>query len=133
LEEFNRELAIYVRDHNTTLNSSTGATPMDRFMATRDHAPAPRSAEWLDNCFMNRVSCKVRNDSTLTFSKNMFDAPMQFIGQKVEVRFLPDRLEDAYIFDAGVRYPLKLTDKVANGKAKRDKGPTIDYSLGGQG
>ena len=132
LDEFNRELDIYVRAHNTMLNSSTGATPMDRFLATREHARPPRSAEWLDNCFMNRVSCKVRSDSTLTFSKNLFDAPMQFIGQKVEVRFLPDRMEDAFIFDAGIRYPLKFTDKVANGKAKREKWPTIDYSAGGQ-
>jgi transposase InsO family protein len=131
LDEFNRELDIYTREHNTTLNSSTGATPMDRFMATRDHAPAPRSAERLDNCFMNRATCKVRPDSTLTFSKTQFDAPIQFIGHKVEVRFLPDRMEDAFIFDAGIRFPLKLTDKVANGKAQREKGPTIDYSRGG--
>lgn len=133
LAEFNRELDAYVRAHNTTLNSSTGATPMDRFLATRGHAPPPRSAEWLDNCFMNRVTCKVRSDSSLTFLKHQFDAPMQFIGQNVEVRFLPDRLEDAFIFDAGIRYPLKLTDKVANGKTKREKWPTIDYSMGGQG
>ena len=131
LAEFNKELDNYVRKHNTALNSSTGSTPMDRFMETRSHAPVPRSAEWLDNCFMNRVSCKVRADSSLVFLKTQFDAPIQFIGQKVEVRFLPDRMEDAFIFDAGMRHPLKLTDKVANGKAKREAWPSIDYSRGG--
>lgn len=133
LDEFNRELDIYVRSHNTALNSSTGCTPMDRFLATRSHIAAPRSQEWLDNCFMNRISRRVRSDSTLSFLKTQFDAPMQFIGQQVEVRFLPDRLEDSFIFDAGVRYPLKPTDKVANGKAKREKWPSIDYSRGGAG
>ena len=132
LDEFNRELDSYVREHNTTINSSTGLTPMDRFMASREHTQTPRSIEWLDNCFMNRVSCKVRSDSTLTFSKTMYDAPMRFIGQSVEVRFLPDRMEDAYIFDTGARFPLKLTDKVANSKAKREKWPAIDYSLRGE-
>lgn len=131
LDEFNRELDIYIRSHNTTLNSSTGSTPMDRFLASHSHISAPRSAEWLDNCFMNRITRKVRSDSTLSFFKTQFDAPVQFIGQKVEVRFLPDRLEDAFIWDMGIRFPLKITDKVANGKAKREKWPTIDYSQGG--
>jgi transposase InsO family protein len=130
LAEFNKQLDIYVRTHNTTINSSIKSTPMDRFLATRDHAKAPQSAQWLDNCFMNRVVRKVRSDSTLTFLNKQFDTPIQFIGQKVEVRFLPDRLEDAFIFDADIRYPLKLTDKIANGKAKREKWPTIDYSQG---
>ena len=59
-----------------------------------------------------------------------FDAPMQYIRQSVEVRFLPDRLYDAYIFDNGKRFPLKLTDKQANSRAKRLNGPTVDYSKG---
>ena len=131
LEEFNRELDIHVRTHNTTLNSSTGSTPMDRFLASRQHVAVPRSPEWLDNCFMNRITRKVRADSTLSFFKTQYDAPTQFIGHTVEVRFLPDRMEDAFIFDAGVRWPLKRTDKVANGKARREKFPTVDYSRGG--
>ena len=80
---------------------------------------------------MNRVARKVRNDSTLSILNKQFDAPMQFMRQTVEVRFLPDRLSDAYIFENGVHYPLKLTDKQANSKAKRKTWPTIDYSKGG--
>jgi hypothetical protein len=55
---------------------------------------------------------------------------MQFMRQSVEVRFLPDRLSEAYIFDNGTRYPLKLTDKQANSKVKRNSWPTVDYSKG---
>jgi hypothetical protein len=51
--------------------------------------------------------------------------------QTVEVRFLPDQLSDAYIFENGTHYPLKLTDKQANSKAKRESWPTVDYSKGG--
>jgi len=57
-----------------------------------------------------------------------FDAPMQYIGHTVEVRFLPDRLSQAYIFDNGKHHPLKLTDKQANTNVKREKWPTVDYS-----
>ena len=79
---------------------------------------------------MNREKRKVKNDSTLSIDNMQFDAPMQFIRQWVEVRFLPDRLSEAYIFDNGKRYPLKLTDKQANSRVKRNVWPTVDYSKG---
>jgi len=103
---------------------------MDRFLATRGKIRAPESEEWLDECFMNRVSRKVRNDATLSLRNMQFDAPMQFIRQTVEVRFLPDRLDEAYILDSGRRFPLKRTDKQANSRAKRADWPTVDYSKG---
>jgi hypothetical protein len=55
---------------------------------------------------------------------------MQFMRQTVEVRFLPDRLPDAYIFDNGTHHPLKLTDKRANSRVRRENWPTVDYSRG---
>jgi transposase InsO family protein len=128
IDEFNQELAEAVRKHNLTVNSSTGQTPMDRFLATRERIRVPESEDWLNECFMNRLIRKVKNDSTISLLNNQFDAPMQFMRQSVEVRFLPDDLENAYIFDNGKRYPLKLTDKQANSKVKREKWPTIDYS-----
>ena len=36
LEEFNESLARYIRQHNTTVHSSTGKTPMDRYLETKD-------------------------------------------------------------------------------------------------
>jgi hypothetical protein len=79
---------------------------------------------------MNRINRKVQNDSTLSIQNMQFDAPMQFMRQPVEVRFLPDRISEAYIFNNGKRYPLKLTDKQANSRVKRDSWPTVDYSKG---
>jgi len=131
IDEFNLELAEAVRKHNLTVNTSTGQTPMDRFLASRDNLRVPHSEEWLDECFMNRLTRKVRNDSTLSLQNLQFDAPLQFIRQTVEVRFQPDSMHQAYIFDNGVRYPLKLTDKQANSRAKRESYPTVDYSKGG--
>ena len=128
LDEFNYELIEVVRQHNLTKNSSTDSTPMDRFLDTRGRIKEPESIEWLDECFMNRINRTVKNDSTLSINKVQFDAPMQFIRQSVEVRFLPDSVSDAYIFENGVKYPLKVTDKQANSKAKRDIYPTVDYS-----
>jgi len=131
LDEFNRELTEAVRKHNLAVNSSTEQTPISRFLSTRGRIHLPESGEWLHECFMNRVNRKVKNDSTLSIQNMQFDAPMQFMRQTVEVRFLPDRLSEAYIFDNGTRYPLKPTDKQANSKAKRESWPTVDYSKGG--
>jgi transposase InsO family protein len=130
IDEFNSELNEAVRKHNLTVNSSTGQTPMERFLETRGRIRIPESEAWLDECFMNRISRKVKNDSTLSLHNIQFDAPMQFMRQTVEVRFLPDRLADAYILDNGIRYPLKMTDKQANSKVKRENWPTVDYSKG---
>jgi transposase InsO family protein len=128
LDEFNNALAEAVRKHNLTVNSSTEQTPMDRFLATRGRIRLPESEDWLNECFMNRIRRKIRNDSTLSLLNMQFDAPMQFMRQTVEVRFLPDRLSDAYIFDGGIHYPLKLTDKRANSRVKRVQWPTVDYT-----
>jgi hypothetical protein len=130
IDEFNAELAEAIRAHNLTVNSSTKQTPMERYLATRDKIRIPKSDEWLDECFMNRISRKVKNDATLSLFNIQYDAPMQFIRQTVEVRFLPDRLSEAYIYDNGNRFPLKLTDKQANSKVKREDYPTVDYSRG---
>jgi transposase InsO family protein len=128
IEAFNRELIEAVRQHNLATNSTTGQSPMERFVASRSQVRAPLSEEWLEECFMNRTQRKVRNDATLSVNNILFDAPMQFIRQNVEVRFLPDRLHEAFILSNGIRYPLILTDRQANSKTKRISGPTVDYS-----
>jgi transposase InsO family protein len=133
LAEFNVELNEYVRRNNTRVNSSFGCTPMDRFLASKDKIKMPQSREWLDQCFMNRDSRKVRKDATISFKCLQFDVPMQFIGQNVELRFLPGRITEAVILYDNHFYPLQLTDKVANGKTKRQNGPAIDYAKMGGG
>ena len=128
LEEFNEMLRDYIRKHNTTVHSGTGVTPMERYLASNHRVKLPKSADWLDECFMNRIERKVYNDSTISIDKTYYDAPQRFIGCKVQVHYLPDRMEQCYIFHEGKHYPLVLTDKVANGKTKRDNPIRIDYS-----
>lgn len=58
---------------------------------------------------------------------------MQLIGQKVEVRYLPDDPEKVWVFSEGKRYQARLTNRIENGKTKRENQVAIDYStaLGG--
>lgn len=131
LEEFNRLFQEYLRSYNTSPHSGIGCTPFDRYQATAGHARCPASAEWLDESFLNRVSRKVRKDSTVSIDKVSFDVPMQFIGATVEIRFRPGEMDSATIFDGEERHPLRPTDKNENCRTKRNN-PTIDYSrMGG--
>jgi hypothetical protein len=53
---------------------------------------------------------------------------MQFIRAKVEIRFLPDRMQDAYILFDGKKYPIHKSNRVENGRTKRSNQHAIDYS-----
>ena len=132
LDQFNKMLASHIREYNLTKHSSTGATPMERFLATRERIKQPQSHGWLDDKFMNRLTRRVGGDATIKLEGSQWDAPMQFIGYTVEVRFMPGSDGGAYIVSDGERYPLRRTDKAANSRTRRvNEMPTIDYSRQG--
>jgi hypothetical protein len=132
LDQFNKMLASHIREYNLTKHSSTGVTPMERFLATRERIKQPQSHGWLDDKFMNRLTRRVGGDATIKLEGSQWDAPMQFIGYTVEVRFMPGSDGGAYIVSDGERYPLRRTDKAANSRTRRvNEMPTIDYSRQG--
>lgn len=112
LEQLNSLLADYVRMRNNSINRDIGETPMERYSRHIDRIRFPKSREWLDECFMNRIIRRVNNDSTISIDSISYDVPMQFIRMKVEIRFLPDDMKNAYILYEGKRYPIRLTNKV---------------------
>jgi transposase InsO family protein len=127
LDMLNSMLFEYIRKHNTSVHSATGQTPSDRYLADISHVKMPVSKEWLNECFMNRVIRRVRNDATIVIDNTLYDVPMQFIRCRVEIRYLPDDMEHAYIFDNGTHYPIRRTNKVENGRTKRNNTYSINY------
>ena len=89
LAQLNDELFTYINRYNTTCHSTTGELPIERYRKDLSRIKVAPSREWLDNCFMNRISRRVNNDATISIDKVSYDVPMQFIKQKVEVRYLP--------------------------------------------
>ena len=126
IDEFNSALTEYVRTYNLTEHSSTGETPMDRYLSTRERIKSPRDYEWLQECFLHRERRKVRNDATVSINKVQYDVPMQFIGQTVEVRYAPAQMDSAFILFDKKRYPLRKTNKLENCRTKRTT-HRIDY------
>lgn len=132
LAQFNTLLANYIRSYNNTHHTGINCTPTERFIASKSHIKVPQSTDWLNESFHNRIERKVNNDSCVSIDKVLFDAPQQFIGMKVDIRFLPDRMEDAFILYEGKHFPLKLTDKVSNAGTKRNNTfDPLDYSKRG--
>jgi hypothetical protein len=105
---------------------------MERYQRGISHVRIPKSREWLDECFMNRVTRKVNLDATVSIDSIYYDVPMQFIRSKVEIRYLPDSMEAAYIFFEGKKYSIRQTNRVENGRSKRNNQHAIDYSKMGE-
>ena len=131
LGKFNQMLADYIRQYNITYHSGIKETPLSRYQKTKDAVRAPKSLEWLDECFLNREYRRVNKDATLSIDNVSYDAPMQFIGMKVEIRYLPDNMDSAFILYEKERYPIRVTDKNANCYTKRNNLPVIDYTKAG--
>lgn len=128
LEELNALLDDYVRKRNTSKNRTIGTTPMERYQLGIQHVRLPKSKEWLDECFKNRIKRKVNNDSTVSIDSVTYDVPMQFIRSKVEIRYLPDRMDEAYIYSDYTHYAIRLTNRFENTRTKRANIHAIDYS-----
>lgn len=132
LAQFNSLLRDYMRSYNTSMHSGIGCAPLERYQKTRSAIRMPKSREWLDECFLNRITRKVNKDSTVSIDRVSYDVPMQFISSKVEIRFLPDDMSSAFILSDGAHYPIRQTDKNENCRTKRSNTPSIDYSkMGG--
>ncbi len=132
LAEFNALFQEYIRSYNTTIHSGINCTPFERYQNTKENIRAPKSRDWLDECFLNRIYRRVRKDATISIERVSYDAPMQFIDQKVEIRFRPNDMDSAVIIYEDERFPLRPTDRNENCRTKRQNGPSIDYSkLGG--
>lgn len=131
LAQFNGLLKDYMRSYNTTFHRGIEGIPLERYEASKQHPRKPLSREWLDECFYNRITRKVRKDSTITIDNVCYDVPMQFISAKVDIRYLPDDMGSAYILYENKKFPIRRTDRNDNCHAKRNNLPAIDYSRAG--
>ncbi len=131
LAQFNELLTEYIHKHNTTVHSSFGDTPLNRFLSSDSKAQVPKSEYWLNECFYNRITRKVRKDSCISIDGELFDVLQQFIGMTVEIRFLPDDKYNAYIQYNQEQFPIFKTDKNANCHTKRNNLKALDFTKKG--
>lgn len=128
---FNGLLKDYMRSYITTFHRGIEEIPLERYEASKQPPRKPLSREWLDECFYNRITRKVRKDSTITIDNVCYDVPMQFISAKVDIRYLPNGMDSAYILYENKKFPIRRTDRNDNCHAGCNNLPAIDYSRAG--
>ena len=129
LASLNSEFITFVNEeYNNHLHSVTNSRPKERWLqdANRIKYLPP---QFLDDSFLHREKRTVFGDATIHINKVVFEVPQHYIKQKINIRFNPGVLSEAYIFDehnklAHTIYPLRRVD---NAKVKRAQ--VLDYDL----
>ena len=68
------------------------------------------------------------DDATVVIGQQIYEVPMQYIGKRIKLRYLPSQPDEAYIFsdDHKLLETIHLVNKVDNAKIKRKK--RMDFS-----
>lgn len=134
LQDLNVALNHWIAEYNTTVHSSLKTTPTDAYNSGVDDINwFNGDSKMLDDIFLNRIFRKVANDATIAVEKRKYDVPMEYIGKRIEVRYIPDEIENIWLVkENGELQHLVPTDKVENSKLKRKKPAyRMDYNQGG--
>ncbi|MFW6280987.1 MAG: DDE-type integrase/transposase/recombinase [Halanaerobium sp.] len=132
LDELNASLYDFVEnDYNQTVHSSINAKPIEKFLKYIDQIKMIESKKKLDYMFLYRVNRTVKNDATISLQNILFETPMKYIGDKINLRYDPTSLDKAFIFsDEGkILETIYPVDKIANSKIIRKQNiKTVDFS-----
>lgn len=131
IEALNESLAIYVNSYNNSIHSSINEKPINKYMNNIDNLKFISSRTELDYLFLYKVQRTVKNDATISIGTKLFEVPLNYVRDRINVRYDPSSFEKAYIFSEDGKildtiFPLK---KIDNSKIKRNSNiSSIDFS-----
>lgn len=122
LEDLNNKYYNYINtEYNNNFHSSIQNTPRKRFMKDYNILKFIESEDVLDEYFLHSFERKVSADSCIQLFGKTFEVPSKYVKQRIIIKFNPNDLEKAYIYENGKNtitiYPVK---KVDNSKMKRN-------------
>ncbi|MBW1784581.1 MAG: transposase [Deltaproteobacteria bacterium] len=121
LDELNGAFDLWIREvYHHRVHSGTGKKPLDRFTSRME---CLRSCpDDLKDHFRMIAKRKVARDRTLTLDGNLFEAPVQLIGQRVDLLYHKDSPKSVEVRWQQKSYGyLTPVDLKVNCKVKRDK------------
>ena len=131
IDELNKSLNEYVElNYNRAYHNGIKDKPINKFLANIDNIKRFTEQE-LRNVFLYRVERKVKNDSTVSIDKELYEVPSKYIGSKLYIRYDPTNNEEAFIFsENGERLErIVKVNKIDNSKLKRgSKKEAVDFS-----
>ena len=130
IDELNKSLNEYVElNYNRAYHNGIKDKPINKFLANIDNIKRFTEQE-LRNVFLYRVERKVKNDSTVSIDKEIYEVPSKYIGSKLYIRYDPTNNEEAFIFsENGERLErIVKVNKIDNSKLKRgSKKEAVDF------
>ena len=130
IDELNKSLNEYVElNYNRAYHNGIKDKPINKFLANIDNIKRFTEQE-LRNVFLYRVERKVKNDSTVSIDKEIYEVPSKYIGSKLYIRYDPTNNEEAFIFsENGERLErIVKVNKIDNSKLKRGSKKAVDFS-----
>lgn len=137
LSQLNNDLNRWINEYNRTIHSSLkedendNHTPLERYLYDMKDTEVARLsnkspvdyADWLADTFLHETTRKVNGDSTVLVENQLFDVPSVYIGMRVVIRYNPRTFEGTYLYDISQKkkVPLKRTDRIENGKTRREE------------
>lgn len=132
LEELNSSLFRYVEEnYNSKVHSSINEKPIDKFIRFIDLIKFIPNKQEIDYTFLYRVTRRVKNDSTISIQNILFEVPLKYVKENINVRYDPTSMDKAYIFSADnilldTIFPVK---KIDNSKIRREHNfKSVDFS-----
>ena len=103
-----------------SIHSSIDIAPRDRFMKDFEKI-SRKSDEEINECFLHKVVRRVKSDSTISLNSIIYEAPQQFVGKYITIKYNPEDMSKLYIYnDKNERlHIIKAVDKISNSKYKR--------------
>ena len=119
LYELNEKFSTWIRtEYHHRHHGGIDGRPIDRLQASISLYPLKQTdEESLDEFFMMSVERTVNRDSTLSLQGIIYEAPTNYIGKRVSLKFVQDKPGQIYLYDKGVRIDRILpVDVRANGR-----------------
>lgn len=122
LDNLNRSFWQWLEeDYHRQFHSALGMSPLDKFMSQFSQVKMVSDPAALEPLFFKREERRVHHDATISINKRLFEVPPQFIGNRIEVRFDPEKLDKVLIFVAGKEVAVaKPVEFSVNARAKRE-------------
>jgi transposase InsO family protein len=121
LEELNERFRAWLdEDYHRKEHSGIGATPLDTYMAQIDSVKHISDPQALELLFWHRMTRKVRGDGTIVVRKELFQVPLRYVGQTIEIRFDSHPPKEIFVFENDVSIcPAERVNLHDNARTRR--------------
>ncbi|SMB82712.1 Transposase InsO and inactivated derivatives [Desulfonispora thiosulfatigenes DSM 11270] len=115
----------YHRRNHTGINMP----PLDFFISQFSEVKMCANPKILDEVFLKRVVRKVKHDATISLNSILYEVPFKYIGEKLDIRYSEDNLDEIFIYldgkriDSGKKVSFSDNTKIKRAKNIKDPSP----------